>query len=278
VILASLAVVAYFQSVITTWLVEDVLGHRLRFRRMQKRIDQLSGHVIVAGAGSVGRHVIEELCSTDTPLVVIDRNRHVLDELSNELTKGQLLFVVGDATHDHVLKVAGIERALGIIAALTEDKDNLYVTLTAREFNPKARIVSKVVSLDAAKKIIRAGADATVAPSRIGGMRLAGEMLRPTATNFLDRMLHVREHKLRIDELELPADSWFLGKRLRELPIRKQTGVLVLAIYSGEDVAVSPDPDTILDAGMTLVVAGELDSITAVRRLAAMTSPPAGSS
>ena len=68
-----------------------------------------------------------------------------------------MLYVIGDATDDSVLMQAGITRAMGVVAALTEDKDNLYVTLSARSLNVGARIVSKVVAPDAAPKMIRAG-------------------------------------------------------------------------------------------------------------------------
>ncbi len=271
IILTGLAVVAYFQSSLTTFLLQDIIGHKLRARRMQKRIDNLSGHIVVAGAGSVGRHVIDELVLAETPFVVIDQNRELLEEIASD-HQGNVLYVVGDATHDHALAAAGLERASGVIAALTEDKDNLYVTLTARELNPKARIVTKVVQPEAAKKMRRAGADGTVAPARIGGLRMASEMLRPTTVNFLDRML--RGHKLRFDEVEVMDTSWVVGRRLRELPIRQTVSVLIVAIYEGDAVKVTPDADTIIDAGMTLVVVGELPNIERLRRLISLESPP----
>ncbi|MFO0553172.1 MAG: potassium channel protein [Polyangiaceae bacterium] len=274
IILGSLCVVAYFQSTLTTFLVQDVLGERLRNRRMQKKIASLENHVIIAGAGSVGRHAIEELVATATPFVVIDHSRHVLEKASSDLANDKMLFMTGDATLDATLVAAGVERAMGVIAALTEDKDNLYVTLTARELNPHVRIVTKVVHGDAVRKMMRAGASATVAPARIGGLRLASEILRPTAVAFLDKMLYAREHRLRIDELDVTETSWFVGKQLRDLPIRQATGVLVLAIYEGEAVRVSPGPETVIDSGMTLVVIGEVDNVERLRQLANRTEPP----
>lgn len=266
VIVTSLVVVAYFQSILTTYLVQDVIGHQLRRRRMQKRIEGLKDHVIVAGAGSVGSHVIEELSSMGTQFVVIDRSKSVIEAVTSELPKGDIHYVVGDATHDAVLTAAGIERASGVIAALTEDKDNLYVTLTARELNPKIRIVSKVVQPEAVRKMVRAGADATVAPSRIGGLRMASEMIRPTAVAFLDKMLHASEHRLRIEELAVVEGSWVIGKPLEALPITHKDGVLTLALYVGDALVPTPDPKTILDGGMTLIVVGEIANIERLRR------------
>src|SRR6185436_5535701 len=90
------------------------------------------GHIVVAGAGSTGRHAVEELVLTQTPFVVIDRDLQHLERISQDLVQGKLLYVHGDATDDHALLAAGVTRARGVVAALTHDKDNLFVTLSAR--------------------------------------------------------------------------------------------------------------------------------------------------
>ena len=158
IIIASVGVLAYFQSNLTTFFVEDVFGQTFRIRRMMKQIENVRGHVIVAGGGSTGRHVIRELISTKTRFVVIDHSREQLEQISEELADGKMLYVVGDATIDQTLIAAGVQRAEGVVTTLTEDRDNLYVTLSARTLNPSARIVAKVISPDAVKKMMRAGA------------------------------------------------------------------------------------------------------------------------
>ena len=91
-------------------------------------------------------------------------------------TLGEFPFVVGAAADDGVLRHAGIERAAGLIACLTDDKENLYVTLTARRLNPGLRIVSKVIDANAGPKLQSAGANAVVNPTFIGGLRMVSEM------------------------------------------------------------------------------------------------------
>src|SRR5262249_6023526 len=159
---------------------------RLRSRRMTKNIDALRDHIIVAGAGSTGMHVIEELTALATSFVVVDRDRELLERISRELVEGKMLYVVGDATDDTTLTAAGITRCRGVVAALTEDKDNLFVTISARSLNATTRIVSKVIAPDAAPKMMRAGATSTVSPNMIGGRRMASEIVRPTVVEFID--------------------------------------------------------------------------------------------
>jgi len=273
IILSSLGVVAYFQSALTTFLVQDVIGHRLRHRRMQNMIESLQDHVIVAGAGSLGVYVITELAATRTPFVVVDKSRHHLEAIAKDL-KTKIPYVVGDATHDATLLAAGIERASGVIAALTEDRDNLYVTISARGFNTKARIVSKVVSPDATQKLVRAGANAVVSPTRIGGLRIASEMLRPTTVGFLDRMLQSKGEALRFDEVVVPDRSWLIGKQLGEVPLRRDHGVSVVALYHRDDMNVNPPLETLIEAGMTLVVVGAVDRIRELRKVAEQAEAP----
>lgn len=272
VILGGLGVVAYFQSALTTFLVEDVLGHRFRYRRMQRKIAELDGHIVVAGAGSTGRHVIAELLATNSPFVVIERTQEAVDALKEDFKSPEMLFVLGDATHDAVLQAAGIAKARGIVAALTEDKDNLFVTLSARDLNANARIVSKVIAAEAEHKMIRAGANATVSPNRIGGMRMASEMLRPTAVRFLDRMLQAKGGVLRVEEVKIPSESWFVGRALKDLPIRTKTSALVVAILEGDDFHYNPEPNTVIRKDDTLVVMGDVTNIEKLRELARKTA------
>ena len=109
-----------------------------------------------------------------------------------------------------ILTQAGVTRAKGVICALTEDKDNLFVTLSARSLNAGARIVSKVIAPDTAPKMMRAGANATVSPNMMGGRRLASELVRPTVTEFIDQMLRDKDEILRLEEVVIPDGSPFI--------------------------------------------------------------------
>jgi voltage-gated potassium channel len=268
-IIGGVSVLAYVQSNLTAMLVEGVIGQALRRRRMQQAIAALSGHIVVAGAGSTGRHVIEELIATRCSFVVIDRNEHVLQAVSTEICAGKMLYVHGDATVDQVLLTARVGAARGVVAALTQDKDNLYVTLSARSLNATARIVSKVVEDEAGAKILKAGASAIVNSSLIGARRLASELIRPEVNEFLDQMLRDRDKNLRFEEVVVRPGSNFIGVALKDTPIRSDTGTLVVAVRGRDRAFVyNPDPNSILTEGTTLIVLGETDSIVKLRALA----------
>jgi voltage-gated potassium channel len=180
-----------------------------------------------------------------------------------------MLYVHGDATLDHVLLAAGVARARGVVAALTHDKDNLYVTLSARSLNPQARIVSKVVEDEAAPKILKAGASSIVSPTMIGARRLASELIRPYVNEFLDQMLRDKDKNLRLEEVTIARGSSFAGMALKDTPIRRETRALVIAARGSDEVFVyNPDPEYVIADGTTLIVLGETESIVKLRQLA----------
>lgn len=258
-IVVGVGTVSYAQAAVTAMLIEGSLGEAYRRNRMKKLVEALRGHVVIAGAGSTGRYVIEELHAAKQPFVVIDRDEKRLLELSEELCEGALRYVVGDATHDSVLQQAGVERARGVVAALTADTDNLYVTLSARALNASARIVSKAVSPEAESKMRRAGASSVVSPNTIGGRRMANELLRPEVVEFLDQM-HRADHALRIEEVALPEGSPLAGKTLREAHLRQRTNALVVALRSGADSLVySPGPEQVPPLAKLIVLGAQRD-------------------
>jgi voltage-gated potassium channel len=246
----------WFMASITALLVEgEVFGLAWR-RRMTSRLEKMRDHVVVCGAGSTGIHAVRELAQLGTPFVVVDRNAELANETAR-LHGGAA--VVGDATHDEVLEQAGIARARGVISALTDDKDNLYVTVTARALNPSLRIVAKAIDVKAEPKLRRAGADSVVSPNAMGGLRMVSEMLRPEVTTFLDTMLRNKEQPLRIAEIPVPGGSPWAGRPLAELGLG-QRGLLLLASRTpgegGGHFTYSPPEDSIMAGGSVLIVLG----------------------
>jgi voltage-gated potassium channel len=259
-------VALYAVSMLTTFLVEGEFLDIRRRRRMDKRISKMNGHIIVCGAGRTGMHVIEELSATNWRFVVIDTDQSI-GERCRDVCGKAAEYIVGDAIDDHILVDAGIDRAYGVVAGLPGDKDNLYVVLTARQMNPKLRIIAKAVDPRAERKLKVAGADSVVSVNRIGGMRLASEMIRPSVVTFLDVMTRDKDKNLRFEEIAIPEGSSICGRRLADSDLRKERKLLVVAVTGPEEgvYTYSPGPDFVLEAGMTLVLIGETESVGRLR-------------
>lgn len=257
----------YFASTVTAILIEGDLKEAFRKKRMRKRIEGLSNHIIVAGVGTTGSHVVRELMATNTPLVAIDMDGDRCQDMAEEYGESQFLYIVGDATDDDILEDANLEQARGLVAALASDKDNLYLVVTARQCNPDCRIVARATELSVLEKIKKAGADSCVSPNYIGGMRMVSEMIRPTTVKFLDVMLRDRETPMRIEDVTIGKGSKYDGVVLRDTDIRTQHKVSVLAVEEsgGGGYVYNPDADMRLTAGMKLVVMGPVANVKEMR-------------
>lgn len=252
--------VGWFVTTAAAFLIEGELTGLTWRKRMDTRVKRLSGHTIVCGAGTTGIHCVRELAAIGVPFVVVDRSEEVARALSRE---HECPAVVGDATHDEVLLEAGIERARGVISALTEDKDNLFVTVTARALNPTLRIVAKAIDLRADAKLRRAGADSVVSPNLIGGLRLVSEMVRPEVVTFLDVMLRDKDRTLRIEELTVPPPRGGAPRRVCELDLARHE-LLLLAVKEpppGSRLHYNPAPGHVLAGGETLIVLGNPERV-----------------
>ena len=267
----STGVLVYFASTITAFVVEGDLKRVLASSRLRKRIKNMTDHFIVCGAGSTGRHIIAEMIKTHMPVVAIDVNEQELKEIADANPKAEYAYIVGDATDDDIMAQANVNAAKGLVAALSGDKDNLYLVVAARQSNPSLRIIARCAELSHIDKLKKGGADSVVSPNFIGGMRMVAEMVRPSVVRFLDEMLRDKR-TYRIEEVTVVADSDFDGKTLRQVDIRGKFGMSVLATRknAGSEWVYNPEPDLALVGGMVLVVMGSADQVKELRDLASL--------
>jgi voltage-gated potassium channel len=259
--------IVFFASTITAFIVEGDLKNALFANKLKKRMKRMKDHVIVCGAGSTGRNVIEELIKTAVPVIAIDVNEVELKDIADKHPGAEYSYIIGDATDDDVMAQANLPSAKGIVAALSSDKDNLYLTVSARQDNPRIRIVARCSELSHVDKIKKSGADAVVSPNYIGGLRLVSELMRPSVVRFLDEMLRDRV-AYRIEEVTLGDGAADLGATLREARIREKFGMTVLAVRAraAEAWTYNPDAAEKIGPGMTLVVLGSPDQVAELRK------------
>lgn len=260
--------IVFFASMITAFVVEGELRDVLFQSRLKKRMKRMKDHIVVCGAGSTGRNVIAELLATNVPVVAIDLNEQELREIADKFPKADYAYIMGDATDDDIIAQAHLGGARGLVTALSSDKDNLYMVVSARQTNPSLRIIARCAELSHVEKIKKAGADAVVSPNAIGAMRLVSEMLRPAVVSFLDTMLRDQRAPYRIEEVTLRADADEVGKTLRDARLHERFGMSPIALRATEHQAwtYNPAPDEKLTAGMTLVVLGSPDQVAQLRR------------
>jgi voltage-gated potassium channel len=268
---AGIGIMTYIMMSLTAFVVEGELNEAFRRRKMQKRIDKLRDHYIVCGADGVGLHIVRELAGTGRPFLVIDTDA---EQIARIAAGGEEpAFVVGDATDNETLTKAGIGRAHGLFAVTGDDNQNMVISLSARQLNPGIRVVARCDEARNSEKMQRAGADSAVSPTRIGGLRMASEMLRPAVVSFLDVMLRREDEALRIEELAVPAAM--VGRKLAALELHRFSKLLLLAVRTGAGWTYNPPRDHVMQAGETLVFMGSPEERVQLEKALAGTAPKA---
>lgn len=273
IILFGMSALLYGISIMTEYIVSGDMLRERRRKRMRKLISALRGHYIICGAGEASVYIMQELEKTERPFIVIEKSEERLLQVLEQFE--DLLYIQGDATHDEILQQAGLDQTAGVIAALPDEKDNLFVVMSLgqkkKERGDQFRIAAKVTHFEKmAPKIKSAGADCVISSEYISGRRMVSEMFRPSVTTFLDRMLKDDRAVMRIEEVAVAPGSGFAGTTLKDARIPEKTGLVIVAVRKGGAGGFihNPGADQTIDPGDILITMGAVDKIHALRKLA----------
>jgi voltage-gated potassium channel len=259
-ILSSVVIVGFTISVITEYIISKNSYKTLKFKQVQKRIDQLEGHIIICGYGRNGKQAAEKLKAYNKSFVIIDRDEAVIERYEDS----DLLMVRGNANEDEVLLKAGVDRAVTLITALPDDADNLFVVLSARQLNHDLKIISRAEVETSQKKLRLAGANNVIMPNRIGGDHMASLVVVPDLIEFLANLSVVgEEDSLNVEEIsfdQVCTDG--VESTIKEIDLRYKTGCTIIGYKSsGGKYLVNPSADLVLEKGSKLIVIGRPDQI-----------------
>jgi len=259
-VFTGVGLVLYAFSKFAETMVEGGLRNILERRKMKMQVAHLRDHYIVCGYGRIGKVICQILNENKRPFVVIEK-----DEEEVKSIEAEGFFVLsGEASDDEILLEAGIKIARGLIAVVSSDADNVFITLTARGLNPGLFIMARSGGAPGAdRKLMRAGASKVISPYYIGARRMAQLIVRPTVIDFIDLTMHAGELGLRMEELLVTEKALFADKKLMDSGIRQKHDIIVVAIKrEGEEMLFNPRPDTTILAGDILVVLGGHDQIS----------------
>ena len=260
--------ILYFLTSVTAVVIEGDLLHNFWRRRMAAQLNRQNRHVILAGIGRTGMEALEELLEGRYPVVVIEHDTERVQEAMIRL-RTMPPFVLGDALDENVLRTAGIERAAGLVSSLHDDRENLYLVVTARQLRHDLRLVSKVERAVNIPKFAQVGADAVVNTARMGGKRLAGELIDPALLNFTDTMLAGQSRGRKLRAIRVGSGSAFAGRPMNEASLTERTGCLVVGLKEVEelDYRYHPEETSVLEPNSTLMLLGDRQSLRKARRI-----------
>jgi voltage-gated potassium channel len=250
----------------TQAIIELELNQYFGKRRNKKMIDKLNDHYIVCGFGRVGRGAASELQRAGVPFLVVDKN----EDRVEWAMKAGMLAALADATNDETLRDAGVLRAKGLIATLSSDADNLFVILSAKALKPSLLVSARIATEETERKMRLAGADYVFAPYDMTGYRMAQVMLKPHVFQFIDFTTKSIGLNVGIEQVRVPSSSEFVSKSLEETQIRKELGVIVLAIRKSDGrMLFNPPADAEIHGGDFLIVMGESANLQRLEQMLA---------
>ncbi len=204
----------------------------------------------IVGVGRFGSAVCRQLMQSGADVLAVDRSSKAIEELRQ--LEPSIEARVLDCTDEESLREAGILDMDTVVVAISEPIEaSITATLIAKdsEGTRVRRVIARATSDLHEKMLKRVGADRVVFPSRMQGERLGLELVRP---NLMER--------LELDELnsieEIKVPERFVGLSLRDLNLRKNYRVNVLAAGPAADLMVNPSASHVLMEGHVLVVMG----------------------
>ena len=264
-IILGVGTIGYALSSMAQAIVQFELISTIGRRKMFKDINKLTNHYIVCGAGRIGSGVIREIARRGYDFVVIEQDEALADKL---LTQGYLV-LMGDSTSEEVLRGAGIERARGIVCAVSSDPDNLYITLTARDLNKDIYIIARANEESGIKRLMKAGANKVVSPSVTGANQMAQMLLRPAVADFIELATMAEGLELEMEQIVIESGSPFINCQLKDTRIRSELDVIVIAIKRKDGQMIfNPSADTHIEEGDALVSIGSHSNLIALEQFA----------
>lgn len=228
---------------------------------MEKKVAGLKNHFIVCGFGRIGRVICQILKENNRSFVVIEKDPVEIQKIDDL----GYLALDGEASADEVLLKAGIMTAKGLIAVVTSDADNVYISLTARGLNPNLFIMARSSGdAGAETKLLRAGASKVISPYYIGACRMAQQVVRPTVIDFIDLAVNTTTHELglRLEELAVSGKAKIANMPLQNTGIRQRYDLIVVAIKRDNgEMLFNPNPQSMVLPGDIMVVLGEQQHI-----------------
>ena len=264
-ILVNIGLFAYILSVFSYYVIQGELFKNMHLNMINSEINKLDQHVILCGYGRYGKEAASHLLSHRIPFVVIDQSDAEIETLQR--SEGKILYLQGDATQDEMLNQAGIKSAATLITALSDDTDNLFIVLSARQLNPRISIISRATNARTRRKLELAGASHVVMPEQIGGFYMATLVTKPGAVEFFYYITQEYESDMGFEEVlyeDLPDAG--KGVSIRNLHLRKETGCNIIGFkHADGHYEVNPDPDTLLRPGTSFIVLGSRQQLQALK-------------
>jgi trk system potassium uptake protein TrkA len=214
--------------------------------------------VVIAGAGSVGVAITEDLDAKGYHVTLLERDQELAEKLRSN---SRLNIVLCDACEVSSLDAAGVADADVVVAATGDDEDNLVISLLAKQEFAVPRVIARVNNSKNQWLFNQSwGVDVSVSTPQ----QLTALVEEAVSVGSMVQLLRLDGSGASLVEVTLASDSPALNMAIRELAIPREATVVAI-IREGH--LIVPHGDTVLSVGdevMCLVTPEASDQIQAL--------------
>lgn len=211
---------------------------------------------VVIGLGRFGTSVAKTLYTLGNDVLAIDSDESIVQEISDSVTHAVQL----DATDENALRSIGIRNFdVAVVTIGSNVQSSVMVALLIKELGVKY-IIAKAHNELHAKVLYKIGADRVVLPEKDMGIRVAHNLV---SSNILDYIELSPDYSI----AEIVSPKEWHDKNLRELNMRANYGINVMAIKRENDVNISPTADDIIEPGDVIVAIGGSEELSKVENM-----------
>lgn len=204
----------------------------------------------VIGLGRFGSAVARSLYELGNEVVAVDINEENIQNLDGQISHG----LVGDSTHEDILRAAGVREVDAVILAVTDFKTSVMTALICKEIGANT-IIAKARDGIHQKALEKIGVDKVIVPERDSAYKLAHNLDFQNSVDLLKL-----NSNYEIVELIVP-EKW-VGKTIIQLDVRKKYNITILGINRSQKFIGNPDPSVDLKPGDTILVLGNSEDIS----------------
>jgi CPA2 family monovalent cation:H+ antiporter-2 len=251
--------------------------------------DEISEHIIIAGAGRLGNYIAEILSKFEIDFILIEMDYRKYESAKNK----NYPVIYGDASQEVILKAAKVESANLMLITVPNIIISKTIVEQVKKLNQSLHTVARASSIEHLKLLNELGIYEAVQPEFEASLEIARQALihydipRSEIQKFTDlvrRDLYssLYENKDNYDELtnlqlasklfdltwfKIPDNSSLSGKSISELNIRNLTGVSIIGVLRKGALISNPDKDFIFSAGDNIAIIGNSKQISDFKKI-----------
>ncbi len=250
-------------------------------RRKEKETypSKRSEHVIIIGFGLNGSNLARVLRSADIPYVILELNPVTVKRWQK---RGEPIYY-GDGTSAEILHKMGVKRARVLVVAISDASATRRIVQIARHENPSLHIIVRTRYVREVDDLIKLGANEVIPEEFETSIEIFSRVLHHyhvpvnVITEHIENIRQNSYSALRSIELpvkqlaerheflkEIETETYLIksgsqisGHSLKELHLRGETGVTVIAIQRGGEFYQNPPAEFVLNEGDVLLMIGK---------------------